>query len=139
MRAPGETPGTFALESAMDELAVELKIDPVQLRILNHTSIDPETKLPFSLENIKECYQIGMQKFGWANRKSQPRYERKGKYLVGHGMATATYPAIRSTASAKVQIFANGTVKVFSATQDIGTGTYTIMAQTLADALGVSD
>ena len=138
MRAPGETPGTFALESAMDELAVELKIDPVQLRILNHTSIDPETKLPFSLENIKECYQIGMQKFGWSNRKSQPRVNRQGKYLIGHGMATATYPAIRSTASAKVQIFANGAVKVFSATQDIGTGTYTIMAQTLADALGVS-
>ena len=137
MRAPGETPGCFALESAMDELAVELKVDPVQLRILNHTSIDPETKLPFSLENIKECYQIGMEKFGWANRKSQPRSQRKGKYLVGHGMATATYPAIRSTASAKVQMFANGNVKVFSATQDIGTGTYTIMAQTLADALGV--
>ncbi len=137
MRAPGETPGTFALESAMDELAVELKIDPIKLRTINHTSIDPETKLPFSLENIVECYTIGAEKFGWANRKSQPRMNRKGKYLIGHGMATATYPAIRSTASAKVQIFANGNVKVFSATQDIGTGTYTIMAQTLADALGV--
>ena len=138
MRAPGETPGTFALESAMDELAFELKIDPVQLRILNHTATDPESKLPFSLENIKECYQIGMQKFGWANRQTQPRMKRVGKYLVGHGMATATYPAIRSTASAKVQLFANGAVKVFSATQDLGTGTYTIMAQTIADALGVS-
>jgi xanthine dehydrogenase YagR molybdenum-binding subunit len=138
MRAPGETPGTFALESAMDELAFELKIDPVQLRILNHTSTDPGSKLPFSLENIKECYQIGMQKFGWASRQAQPRMKRVGKYLVGHGMATATYPAIRSTASAKVQLFANGAVKVFSATQDLGTGTYTIMAQTIADALGVA-
>ncbi len=137
MRAPGETPGTFALESAMDELAVELKIDPIKLRMINHTAIDPETKLPFSLENIVECYTIGAEKFGWANRKSQPRTNREGKYLVGHGMATATYPAIRSTASVKVQIFANGSVKVLSATQDIGTGTYTIMAQTLADALGV--
>ncbi len=137
MRAPGETPGTFALESAMDELANDLKIDPVQLRIINHTSVDPESKLPFSLENIKECYQIGMQKFGWSNRQSQPRMNRRGKYLVGHGMATATYPAIRSTASVKVQMFADGAVKVLSATQDIGTGTYTIMAQTLADALGV--
>ncbi len=137
MRAPGETPGTFALESAMDELAVELKIDPIKLRTMNHTAIDPETKLPFSMENIVECYTIGAEKFGWANRQSQPRMNRKGKYLIGHGMATATYPAIRSTASVKVQIFQNGAVKVLSATQDIGTGTYTIMAQTLADALGV--
>ncbi len=138
MRAPGETPGCFALESAMDELAHELKIDPVQLRILNHTATDPESKLPFSLENIRECYTLGAEKFGWASRQTQPRMNRRGKYLVGHGMATATYPAIRSTASAKVQFFANGAVKVLSATQDIGTGTYTIMAQTIADALGVA-
>ena len=138
MRAPGETPGCFALESAMDELAYELKIDPIKLRTLNHTAVDPLEKLPFSLENVRECYQIGAEKFGWANRKMEPRMNRRGKYLVGHGMATATYPAIRSTASAKVQMFANGAVKVFSATQDIGTGTYTIMAQTLADALGVA-
>ncbi len=137
MRAPGETPGTFALESAMDELAYELKIDPIKLRTMNHTSVDPESKLPFSLKNIVECYTIGAEKFGWSNRKSQPRMNRTGKYLIGHGMATATYPAIRSTASVKAQIFQNGTVKLFSATQDIGTGTYTIMAQTMADALGV--
>lgn len=137
MRAPGETPGTFALESAMDELANELKIDPIALRVMNHTSIDPETKLPFSLENIRECYKIGAEKFGWSNRKSQPRMNRRGKYLIGHGMATATYPAIRSTSSVKVQMWQNGAVKVMSATQDIGTGTYTIMAQTLSDALGV--
>ena len=138
MRAPGETPGCFALESAMDELAVELKIDPIKLRTINHTATDPETKLPFSLENIVECYTVGADKFGWSNRKAQPRSNRVGKYLIGHGMATATYPAIRSTASVKAQIFQNGTVKVMSATQDIGTGTYTIMAQTMADALGVS-
>ncbi len=137
MRAPGETPGTFALESAMDELAYELKIDPIKLRTMNHTSTDPLEKKPFSMENIVECYQTGAQKFGWANRKSEPRMNRRGKYLIGHGMATATYPAIRSTASAKVQMFADGSVKVFSATQDIGTGTYTILAQTVADALGV--
>ncbi len=138
MRAPGETPGTFALESAMDELANELKIDPIKLRTINHTAVDPESKLPFSMENIVECYTVGADKFGWSNRKSQPRSNRVGKYLIGHGMATATYPAIRSTASVKAQIFQNGTVKLFSATQDIGTGTYTIMAQTMADVLGVS-
>ena len=138
MRAPGETPGCFALESAMDELANELKIDPIKLRTINHTASDPESKLPFSLENLVECYTVGAEKFGWANRQAAPRMNRRGKYLIGHGMATATYPATRSTASAKVQIFANGAVKVLSATQDIGTGTYTIMAQTVADALGVS-
>ena len=137
MRAPGETPGTFALESAIDELAYKLKIDPLQLRSMNHTAVDPLSKKPFSLENIKECYTLGAEKFGWSERKMQPRQVRRGRQLVGYGMATATYPAIRSTASAKVQIFANGSVKVLSATQDIGTGTYTIMAQTVADALGV--
>ncbi len=137
MRAPGETPGTFALESAMDELAVELKTDPIKLRILNHTATDPLKKLPFSLENLVECYTLGAEKFGWANRKSQPRSNRNGKYLVGHGMATATYPATRSTASCKIQLMIDGGVKVLSATQDIGTGTYTIMAQTAADSLGV--
>ncbi|MGI9036710.1 MAG: xanthine dehydrogenase family protein molybdopterin-binding subunit [Pyrinomonadaceae bacterium] len=138
MRAPGETPGTFALESAMDELAYELKIDPIELRKINHTATDPSGKLPFSSEYLLDCYKIGAEKFGWANRKIEPRLNRWGKYLVGYGMATATYPAHRSTASAKVQMFADGTVKVFSATQDIGTGTYTIMAQTVADTLGVS-
>ncbi len=137
MRAPGETPGTFALESAMDELAYELKIDPLKLRSMNHTAVDPLSKKPFSLENLNECYTLGAEKFGWSERKMQPRQMRRGRQLVGYGMATATYPAIRSTASAKVQIFANGQVKVLSATQDIGTGTYTIMAQTVADALGV--
>lgn len=137
MRAPGETPGTFALESAMDELAYELKMDPLQLRSMNHTAIDPSNKLPFSGNNLLDCYKIGAEKFGWANRKMQPRMNRAGKYLVGHGMASATYPAHRSSASARVRIFADGTVKVFSATQDIGTGTYTIMAQTMADVLGV--
>ena len=137
MRAPGETPGTFALESAMDELAFELKIDPLRLRTINHTAIDTIEKLPFSLENIKECYTVGAERFGWTQRKLEPRSNRRGKYLVGMGMATATYPAIRSTATVKMQMFANGAVKIFSATQDIGTGTYTIMAQTAADALGV--
>ena len=137
MRAPGETPGTFALESAMDELAHELKIDPIQLRILNHTKIDPLQNLPFSSEYLLECYQTGAQKFGWSQRKAEPRQTRSGKYLVGYGMATATYPANRSTAAARIVMTADGAVKVSSATQDIGTGTYTIMAQTAADALGV--
>ena len=137
MRAPGETPGTFALESAMDELAYELKMDPVDFRILNHTSADPLKNHPFSSEYLLECYKTGAEKFGWSQRKMQPRQMRNGKHLIGYGMATATYPAGRSAASAKVQLLADGSVKVISATQDIGTGTYTIMAQTAADAMGV--
>jgi xanthine dehydrogenase YagR molybdenum-binding subunit len=137
MRAPGETPGMFALESAMDELAHELKIDPVKLRTINHTKIHTEEKLPFSLENLVECYTLGAEKFGWSQRNMQPRMNRRGRYLVGYGMAAATYPATRSTATVKMQMLQNGTVKIFSATQDIGTGTYTIMAQTAADVFGV--
>ena len=137
MRAPGEAPGTFALESAMDELAFELKIDPIQLRVINHTSENVLEKLPFSEENLLECYRIGAEKIGWERRKTQPRTNRNGKYLVGMGMATATYPAGRSTASARVQIMIDGSVKVQSATHELGTGTYTIIAQTAADALGV--
>ena len=138
MRAPGEAPGMFALESALDELAYELKLDPIALRILNHTTVDPMKKHPFSGDNLRDCYLIGAEKFGWANRKMQPRSVRSGKYLIGYGMAAATYPAGRSSATARVQLLANGDVKVSSATQDIGTGTYTTMAQTAADALGVA-
>ena len=138
MRAPGEAPGTFALESAMDEMANELKMDPVEFRILNHTKTDPITKNLFSSEYLIECYKKGAEIFGWNKRKMQPRSNRNGNYLVGYGMATATYPAFRSAASARVQLAADGTLKVMSATQDIGTGTYTIMAQTAAEALGIS-
>ena len=137
MRAPGETPGSFALESAMDELAFELKIDPIQLRILNHTTVDPLQKLPFSSEFLRDCFKIGAERFGWANRKMQPRANRSGKTLIGYGMATATYPANRSQASVRIKMTASGAVNVYCATQDIGTGTYTIMAQTASDALGV--
>ena len=137
MRAPGETPGTFALESALDELAFELKMDPLQLRMINHTAEDPLTKHPFSSEYLLECYKMGADKFGWDKRKAEPRQVRKGNQWVGYGMATATYPGIRSAASVKIQMMADGSVTVMCATQDIGTGTYTIMAQTASDALGV--
>lgn len=137
MRAPGETPGSFALESAMDELAFELKIDPLELRRMNHTRVDPLKKFPFSSEHLLECYRLGAEKFGWSRRKPEPRQVRNGKYLVGMGMATATYPGFRSSASVRVQMTADGAVKVMCATQDLGTGTYTICAQAAADALGL--
>jgi xanthine dehydrogenase YagR molybdenum-binding subunit len=137
MRAPGKAAGSFALESAMDELAFDLKIDPLELRVMNHTAIDPLKKIPFSSEYLLECYRTGAEKFGWARRKSEPRQVRNGNYLVGYGMATATYPGLRGSTTVRMQMTADGAVKVQCATQDIGTGTYTIMAQTAADALGI--
>jgi len=137
MRAPGEAPGSFALESAIDEMAYKIKMDPLQFRILNHTAQDPLKKHPFSAEHLLECYQVGAGKIGWNRRKMEPGQVRKGKQLIGLGMATATYPGMRGAAAARVQLMKDGSVTVSCATQDIGTGTYTILAQTAADALGV--
>ncbi|UKT65977.1 xanthine dehydrogenase family protein molybdopterin-binding subunit [Pedobacter mucosus] len=137
MRAPGETPGTFALESAMDEMAYKLKVDPVEFRITNHTTKDPMNGHDFSSEFLLECYRLGAERFGWASRNMEPRQKRNGRYLVGYGMATATYPGGRSAASVKVLMNAKGDVTVLTASIDIGTGTYTVLAQTAADALGV--
>ncbi|MCW3099983.1 MAG: aldehyde oxidase and xanthine dehydrogenase molybdopterin binding [Chthonomonadaceae bacterium] len=137
MRAPGEASGCFALESAMDEMAFEMKMDPIEFRVLNHTATDPLKKHPFSSEYLLECYRVGAEKFGWAQRKLEPRQTRDGKHLIGYGMATATYPAGRSSASARVRMTSNGEIKVMTAAADIGTGTYTILAQTAAETLGV--
>jgi len=137
MRAPGEASGSFALESAMDELAYALQVDPVALRLHNYADSDPHKNLPWSSKSLKECYQQGAERFGWARRDPKPRSMRDSGYLVGWGMATATYPTNRSPASAKVQLFANGTALVQSGSQDIGTGTYTVMTQVAADALGL--
>lgn len=137
MRAPGETPGMFALETAIDEMAHELKMDPLELRKINHTAVDPIKNHPFSSEYLLDCYKIGAEKIGWNKRNKIPGKMKIGNQLVGYGMATATYPAIRSAASAKVQMKQDGSVMVLCATQDIGTGTYTIMAQAAAEVLGV--
>lgn len=137
MRAPGEAPGTFALESALDELAYELGIDPLELRIINHADVNPETGNPWSSKHLKECYQLGAERFGWSRRNPTPGSMGDSEYLIGWGMATATYPGYRSPASAKAQLFADGRAVVSSATHDLGTGTYTVMTQIAADALGL--
>lgn len=137
MRAPGESSGTFALESALDELAFELKIDPVQMRLNNYANTDEQKKLPFSSKKLKECYAIGAEKFGWSKRNATPGQIRDGRWLIGYGMATASYPGYRGAASVRVRLNADGTVLVQSATQDIGTGTYTVMAQTASEFLGI--
>ncbi|MBC6434225.1 xanthine dehydrogenase family protein molybdopterin-binding subunit [Nostoc sp. HG1] len=137
MRGPGEATGMFALESAMDELAYALNIDPIELRLINHADIDPHKELPWSSKSLKECYQKGAEIFGWLQRNPVPRSMRDGYFLIGWGMASATFPTNVGTASVKVEIFASGEVRVQSGTQDIGTGTYTVMTQVASEVLGL--
>jgi xanthine dehydrogenase YagR molybdenum-binding subunit len=137
MRAPGESTGMYALESAMDELAVKLEIDPVELRVKNHAELYPGKNVPLSSKHLLECYRRGAEKFGWASRNPKPRTSKEGDWWVGQGMATALYPAHRTKASAKVRLKADGTVTVSSATHDLGTGMYTVLAIVGAQALGI--
>ena len=138
MRAPGHAMGSFALESAMDEMAYELKVDPVQFRIINHAAIDPVRKIDFSSNHLLECYQTGIEKFGWSKRKMQPRQTRNGNYLVGYGMATSVHNGARRPATVKIQLTKAGIATVMTSSQELGTGTYTILTQTAADALGIA-
>ena len=137
MRAPGESTGTFALESAMDELAVALKLDPLELRLRNYAERDEGEDKPWSSKSLRECYKQGAARFGWSKRSPLPRSMRDGHWLVGYGMASATYPARQSGSSALAKLRRDGTVLVQAGSQDIGTGTYTIMAQIAADVLGL--
>ena len=137
MRAPGESPGLFAIESAMDELSYSAGIDPIELRLRNYAETDAQKNVPFSGKHLRECYETGRERIGWENRSPQPRSLRDGRDLIGYGMATATYPAYRSPGAASVRLRDDGTAEVASATQDIGTGTYTTMAQMAAETLGL--
>lgn len=137
MRAPGECPGTYALECALDELAIALKMDPVALRIANHADNHPTKNLPFSAKHLKEAYEIGAENFGWSKRNPEPRSMRDGDLLVGWGMATATYPAHKMSAAAKVILRADNSATVQCATHDLGTGAYTAFTQISAEQLGV--
>ena len=137
MRGPGNTPGLFALESAMDELAIQLDLDPLELRLRNYAETDEGENKPFSSKHLRECYQVGAEKFGWSRRTPKVGSMRKGDLIVGWGMATSTWPANRGAASVRVRLLADGTARVSSATQDIGTGTYTIFAQVVADKTGL--
>lgn len=138
MRAPGETPGTFALESAIDELAHEMGIDPIELRARNEPAKDPVKEIPFSMRNIKEAYRIGAEMFGWAKRNPAPRTTRDGQHLIGYGAATAYYPAYQFPAEARVEIHADGTALAQSAMHEMGMGSATAQAQNLADELGLA-
>ncbi len=136
MRAPGEAPGNFALESAMDEMANAVNMDPIAFRLLNYAEANPQSGKPWSSKNLKECYARGMKMIGWENRKMEPRSAQSGRYYIGYGMATATYPAHRSASGARVRLFADGRAIGSAAGNDIGTGAYTIFRQVTADTLG---
>ncbi|WP_445168801.1 xanthine dehydrogenase family protein molybdopterin-binding subunit [Mycolicibacterium sp. Dal123E01] len=138
MRGPGAVTGTFALESAMDDLAHQLGIDPVELRLRNEPGNDQVTGLPFSTRRLTECLNNGAAQFGWSRRNPVPGSVRDGDQLVGFGMAAAGYHTSRSESDAFARINADGTVDVQTATSDMGPGTYTSMTQVAADALGVA-
>jgi xanthine dehydrogenase YagR molybdenum-binding subunit len=137
VRAPGEAPGLLAVESAMDELAYALGMDPVELRIRNEPALDPERGVPFSDRRLVECLRDGARRFGWERRPTQSASLRDGRWLVGYGMASAIRMHFQGATKVKVRIGPDGTAVVQSDMTDIGTGTYTILTQVAAEALGL--
>jgi xanthine dehydrogenase YagR molybdenum-binding subunit len=140
-RAPGDATGMFVLECAMDELAYELGLDPLELRLRNHADVDPVSGNPWSSKGLKECYQRGAERFGWQGRNPAPRSQREGHWLIGSGMATAGYPVPAfpglQPQRALARLYADGSVLVQCGTQEFGTGVATAMTQVAADGLGV--
>lgn len=137
MRAPGAATGVYALESAMDELAVALKLDPVELRLRCYSPRDQNENLPFTSKKLRECYRQAAEAFGWDQRNPQPRSMHDGSELVGFGMATGVWEALQQPVAVRITLTANGHAEVACAASDIGTGTHTVAAQVAADVLGL--
>jgi xanthine dehydrogenase YagR molybdenum-binding subunit len=137
MRGPGAVSGAFALESAIDELAHRLGMDPIELRLHNEPDRDPSTGTPFSTRRLSDCFRQGAEVFGWSRRNPTPGVTRDGDLLIGMGTAAAIYHVVRNESSASARINADGTAEVTAAACDIGPGTYTSMTQVAADALGL--
>ena len=137
MRAPSATTAVYALECAMDELAVALKLDPLELRLRCYSDRDQNEDRPFGSKALRECYRQGAEAFGWNQRNPEPRSQREGSDLVGWGMATGVWDAFQTPITVRIVLSANGHAEVACATSDIGTGTYTVMAQVAADMLGL--
>ena len=138
MRAPGEAPGLMALEIAMDEMAEKLSLDPVDFRLLNDTAVDPQKpERPFSQRHLVECLRTGAERFGWSRRDARPGARRDGDWLVGMGMAAGIRDNLAMKSAARVRIDADGDLIVETDMTDIGTGSYTILAQTVAEVMGV--
>lgn len=137
MRGPGAVPGLYALESGMNELAEELSIDPLQLRLINDAEKDESTNTPFSSRHLKECFEVGAKKLGWGKRTAGVGSMRRDGKILGWGLAGASWVALRLPCTASVEFCANGRLCVRCGTQDIGTGTYTIFAQVLGEKTGI--
>ncbi|WP_115572650.1 xanthine dehydrogenase family protein molybdopterin-binding subunit [Xanthomonas campestris] len=137
MRAPGAAHGVHALEVAMDELSYEIGMDPLALRLKNYAEVNPADDKPYSSKALRECYEQGAERFGWAQRPLQPRARKEGREWVGWGMATGQWDAMQMFARAHAVLHADGRLVVSSAASDIGTGTYTVMAMIAAEALGL--
>lgn len=137
MRAPGAASGICALECAMDELAVALKLDPIELRLNCYSDRDQSENLPYTSKELRECYARGAEAFGWSRRNPAPRSMRDGSELVGWGMATGVWEALQMPVAVRIVLTSNGHAEVSCAASDIGTGTYTVVAQVAADALGL--
>ncbi|MGI4872842.1 MAG: xanthine dehydrogenase family protein molybdopterin-binding subunit [Janthinobacterium lividum] len=137
MRAPGEAPGSFAIECSMDDLAYRIGVDPIEIRLRNYADHDYSTGKPWSSKSLKQCYARGAELFGWAQRNPKAGATRDGRYLVGMGMATASYPVHNSQGTARARLYADGHAVVQAGATDLGTGTYTVMTQVAADSLGL--
>jgi xanthine dehydrogenase YagR molybdenum-binding subunit len=137
MRGPGRTPSLFAIESSLDELAVKLNLDPIEVRLRNYAETDEGSKRPFSSKHLREAYQVGAEKFGWSQRNPKIGSMTKGNEILGWGMATCTWPAGRRNADVRVSLLVDGTARAVCATQDIGTGTYTVFAEVVSDRTGI--
>jgi xanthine dehydrogenase YagR molybdenum-binding subunit len=137
MRGPGAVPGLYALEAGMNELAEQLNIDPLQLRLINDAEKDESTNTPFSSRHLKECFEVGAKKFGWDKRTAAVGSMRRDGKILGWGLAGASWVALRLPCTANVEFCANGRLCVRCGTQDIGTGTYTVFAQVLSEKTGM--
>ena len=137
MRGPGEAPGLFALEVAIDELAERIDVDPLDLRIRNHTDVDQASGKPFSGKHLLQCYQEGAERFGWHDRPANPRSLQRNGIRIGWGMSTATYPGRRMPAGCRVTTGVDGLVQFSSATHEVGNGVRTVMTQVAADVTGL--
>src|SRR5678815_6068345 len=137
MRAPGESIGTFAVDSAIDALSYELKIDPIELRMRNEPETDPVSGRPFSSRHLREAYAMGAERFGWRNRPAAVRTQRHQGWLIGQGVATGTYPVYRMKTAVRLRLNDDGTVVAQTSCQEMGMGTATVQTQHAADRLGL--
>jgi len=136
-RGPGETVGAYALESAMDELAFALNMDPMEFRLKNYSETDPERNLPYSSKYLRECFELGAAQFGWSKRNLEPRSIEKDGWLIGYGLATGAYGAGRAPSTAKARLSADGVLLIQTATSDMGPGTATMMTMIASEVINI--